>query len=209
MYICTDRDAVDSIYAAKTPRPIMEAMRETYPDATMDADGRFHAPYDGYECPLTGELFRGGEYLPSNLLPEVCFGDGSSNIYSAEAIYNGEVVEWNGSRGQIDAVREELKRQSDEVDRVTSKHVGEVKKRITFSANIVAIKTFEGCYGFTYFHVLRSTDGNIFVYKGSKRLVSNRGRERVNSVTVTCTIKSHSEYNGVKQTIIERPKVAA
>ena len=203
MYICTDRDAVEAIHIAKAPRQINEVMLDIYPEATPDCNGRYHAPYDGYECPLTFKLFRAGEYLPelSDEELEERGSCGSSSIRTVAALHDGEVVGWEGSKAQIQAVADELKRQTNAFDAANSSHVGSVKDRITVNVTDITVKAFEGVYGFIYFHVIRCESGNVFIYKGSK-ILKGVGK-------IIATVKGHSEYNGIKQTLIQRPKIAA
>ena len=204
MYICTNFDVASAIYAANAPRDVMDIMRETYPDATMDDNGRLHAPCDGYVCPITGNTFRGGEYLPTLSADDYGYGE-SSSIHSVAALYNGEFVEWDGTRGQIKAVSEELQRQTVAVDVETSRHVGKEKQRIRIRVHVCFVRAFEGVYGCTFFHSLRSEDGNIFVYKGSKNLGSRV--KPGDTLEIVATVKGHGEYKGIKQTTIARPKV--
>ena len=209
MYICTDFAAVEAIHLAKAPRQMNDVMLEIYPEATPDCNGRYHAPYDGYECPLTFKQFRAGEYLPelSDEELEERGSCGSSSIRTVAALHNGEVVGWEGSKAQIQAVTDELKRQTNAADAASSKHIGSVKDRITVRVCVCIVKAFEGVYGFTYFHVLRSEDGNILIYKGSK--VLGKGLAKGDTLKIVATVKGHAEHNGIKQTFIQRPKIAA
>jgi hypothetical protein len=49
---------------------------------------------------------------------------------------------------------------------------------------------------------IRDTNGNIIIHKGSKP-----NWEKGEVVIVKATVKAHNDRNGVKQTIITRPKV--
>ena len=57
-------------------------------------------------------------------------------------------------------------------------------------------------YGTSYIHICTDADGNAFLYKGSAEL-----GEQGATVTVKATVKEHGAYNGVAQTVINRPKV--
>lgn len=50
-------------------------------------------------------------------------------------------------------------------------------------------------------HIMNDEAGNVIVYKG------NRIAEKGQRVTMKATVKSHGEREGVKQTIVSRPKV--
>lgn len=194
MFTCTDKAKVDAIHAAKTPRPINEIMREIYPEATFDGS-RYHAPCDGYECPLTGRVSRGGEYLPMSEEPAGIFK------FPVTAEYKGDVVEWYGTMAQVKAVRDELHRQTDEVQAAISKHVGNVGDRCELTLKIDYVKEMGGFYGNTYFHIMHDDSGNVIIYSGTKKLTKLGP-----VVKITAKVKSHGECNGVKQTVVERPK---
>jgi hypothetical protein len=105
MLTITNKALVDEIFAAKLPRSRDEVIREIYPEATQDRNGRYHAPYDGYECPLTGVTFRAGEYLPmdepdsDDTFP---VAGRAVNYPAGRVLATGELVKWEGTRGQIE-----------------------------------------------------------------------------------------------------------
>jgi len=57
-------------------------------------------------------------------------------------------------------------------------------------------------YGDNYITIARDERGNVVTYKG-KTDIGNKG----DTTTVKASVKEHTVYNGVKQTIIQRPKV--
>lgn len=84
----------------------------------------------------------------------------------------------------------------------SGRHVSTVGQREEFTLTINKLMEMDGIYGITYIHICTDADGNAFVYKGSTEL-----GEQGDTVTVKATVKEHSAYNGVAQTIINRPKV--
>lgn len=82
-----------------------------------------------------------------------------------------------------------------------SGHVGEVGKRQEFTLTVQRVMAYDSDYGTTYINVCKDAEGHVVVYKGSN------GWDKGETLTVKATVKEHSEYNGVKQTIIQRPKV--
>ena len=60
----------------------------------------------------------------------------------------------------------------------------------------------------TWVFVTEDSDGNVVVYKGSGHLYNadGQGATKGDKVAVKATIKEHGERDGVKQTIIARPK---
>lgn len=202
MLIVTNLNAVNEIFNSKAPRPWREVVLEVYPEATEDCNGRFHAPYDGYECSLTGKTFRGGEYLPMTEPEDNYRVFGSERKFPTAIDLEGNEHSWDGTRAQNLAVWGELFSQTNEHDRLTSKHVGTVGDKIEFQAILNFVKGFHGYYGITWIHVFKDSQGNVIVYKGTKKL-----GDKDSILTVKAKIKTHGERENVKQTIIERPKV--
>lgn len=205
MLIVTDKPAVDAAFAAKQPRPIRDVMLDVYPDAVEDRNGRFHAPQDGYECPLTGQTFRAGEFLPMEEGDDNyrIMGSGAERkLPTAKDPSTDEVFTWNGTRAQNVAVWDVLFWQTRAHDAVTSKHVGVVGGKIVLlPVSIDWVKGFDGFYGVTYIHGMKDEVGNVIIYKGSKKLGDKGAR-----LLLSAKVKAHSERDGVLQTVVERPK---
>lgn len=85
----------------------------------------------------------------------------------------------------------------------TSDWVGNLKERIEVEVECLASRTFDGYYGLTTMLRFIDGDGNIFVWFASG------GIDWVDvgdKLVVKGTVKKHDEYNGVKQTVINRVK---
>lgn len=214
MLTVTNIAAVEEIFTAKAPRPIEEVMLEIYPDATRDRNGRYHAPYDGYECPITGASFRAGEFLPMEEDEERGwnFGGGERKLPEARDL-EGDLHRWNGTRAQNAAVWAELIAQSKAHDASRSRHVGKVGDKLTIEVTLEFITGWDGYYGFTFLHGLKDSAGNLFIYKGGNRLRTGTNRyfdkdiEKGQRVRLSGKVKEHGVREGVCQTRIERPKV--
>lgn len=201
MLTITDKAAIDAIYQAKQPRPIREVMLDIYPDATEDSNGRFHAPHDGYLCPITGLEYRGGEYLPmeeDENNDRIYFG--GSRKYPTGVDLDGNLHKWEGTRAQLREVWGELIRQSRAYDAATSQHLGTVGDKLVIDCHMEHVHSFEGYYGRVYINIIKS-GGNVIIYKGSKELMPKGHR-----FTLTAKVKEHGERDGVKQTVVWRPK---
>ena len=96
-------------------------------------------------------------------------------------------VQWAQERAERDAA---------------SEWIGEVGKRIELTLNVNHVVTLCGEYGLTFINLCRDDFGNVVVYKGSNDL-----KFHADKVTVKATIKAHETREGVKQTIISRPKI--
>lgn len=98
----------------------------------------------------------------------------------------------------------EKKQKEVEAEKAASQHIGEVKQRI-----IVGVASFEcksswsNMYGVTFLYRFTDNNGNVFVWYASSAV---ENEDRV--ATITGTVKEHSEYNGVKQTVLTRCKVS-
>lgn len=203
MMIVTNIAAVNEAFFAKTPRPIREVMREIYPDATEDANGRFHAPHDGYICPITDKEFRGGEYLPADEPEDMLSISGRTTVYPNAFDLQGNRHEWNGTRAQNIAAWGVIIEQNKAHDAERSHHVGTVGEYSTLELTIQHIAVVNGYYGDINIHITKDPEGNVVIYKGSNKVLAKKGC----TVKVKAKIKSHGEREGVKQTVIERPKV--
>ncbi len=103
------------------------------------------------------------------------------------------VEEINAKKAKAEAERE--------IKRNASRPVGQVGERIDITAKIGVIKSFDGTYGIAYFTILETTDGNVFKYVGSSCL-----GEKGDTVNLKATVKAHTEWEGISQTVINRPK---
>lgn len=85
-----------------------------------------------------------------------------------------------------------------------SQYVGTVGERITLSATYKRCSHYDTKFGTTFVHTLVTPEGNILVWKTSDNLPAINGDD---AVTVTGTVKEHSEYRGDKQTVLTRCKI--
>ena len=85
----------------------------------------------------------------------------------------------------------------------SSVHVGEIKERIEFEAQVEFTKEFDGYYGTSTMIKFRDLRGNVLTWFKSDFSNLQRG----DRVAVKGTVKKHDEYQGTKQTILTRCKV--
>lgn len=108
---------------------------------------------------------------------------------------------WNKS-----LVREAERKAKAEAEKV-SKYVGEIGDRLTFDVATTEIVTsWETDYGMMWLVKFVSVDGNVFMWRASSLNALPDDFELVKKVTGT--VKSHDEFRGVKQTFVNRCKVA-
>ena len=105
----------------------------------------------------------------------------------------------------IDRYEDEKKKQ-EEKERLAaeSDYLGSVGEKI--SVNFVSGREVACCetqFGLLHIYEFKDANGNTVVWKSSS------SKDIPESGTVTGTVKSHEEYNGIKQTIILRAKITA
>lgn len=96
-----------------------------------------------------------------------------------------------------------------------SNHVGLVGKREVFKLTVYKINSFESRYGTTYIYLMYDENYNMVVYKGG--FLSKKGEDENGNYSdriddekphnIECKVKKHDVFQGIKQTVIERPKV--
>ena len=102
--------------------------------------------------------------------------------------------------------RRSIEEQKERIERKPSNYVGEIKKRDDYIVTIEKIQQFETDYGTSWLIKMLDDNDNIIVWWASTPSFEfNEG----DTVTIKATVKEHREYNGIKQTIVNRVKEAA
>ena len=84
--------------------------------------------------------------------------------------------------------------------KAVSDYVGEVKGKVELSVTVESVKLIDGFYGAKLLHKMVDTEGNVLVW-----WCSGKGDLEVGKTyNVKASVKSHEEYNGVKQTTLLR-----
>jgi hypothetical protein len=86
--------------------------------------------------------------------------------------------------------------------RATSQHIGTVGDKITLTITVERIIVLESQFGTTFITLARDEQGNTIFYKGRTNIGS-----KGDTSTIKAAVKEHTEYSGVKQTVIQRPKL--
>lgn len=97
-------------------------------------------------------------------------------------------AEWQSKKAALDASRQ---------------HLGTVGQKITVTLTVKHIVVMDGIYGTNYLHICEDADQNIVIYKGKSDFFPLKDE----TATVIATVKEHGVRDGVKQTVIQRPKV--
>jgi hypothetical protein len=96
-------------------------------------------------------------------------------------------AEWASEKAALDAKRD---------------HIGAVGQKVTLELTVVHVVVLDGMYGTTYINICEDANQNVVIYKGSSSAIPGKGH----TVNVTATVKEHGVRDGVKQTVIQRPK---
>ena len=102
---------------------------------------------------------------------------------------NAQRAEWASKQAEINATR---------------KHLGAVGEKITLTLTVSHIVELDGLYGTNYIFICEDEEKNVVIYKGKSNAIPNKGE----TATVVATVKEHGVRDGVKQTVIQRPKAA-
>lgn len=97
-------------------------------------------------------------------------------------------AEWASEKAALDAKRA---------------HIGAVGQKVTLELTVVHVVVLDGMYGTTYINICEDADQNVIIYKGSSNAIPGKGH----TVNVVATVKEHGVRDGVKQTVIQRPKL--
>jgi hypothetical protein len=95
---------------------------------------------------------------------------------------------------------------ADKAARTSGEHFGAKGEKVTINATIVSIRYSVHNHGTTVIYRLRTEDGNLAIWFASREAL---GEQEGVAVSITGTVKDHEEYDGVKETILTRCKVAA
>lgn len=108
---------------------------------------------------------------------------------------------WNKS------LAKEAEKKAEQAAEEHSEYVGNVGDRITFEvASTKIVTSWETDYGMMYLVKFVSVDGNVFMWRSSS--IHNLPDDFELIKKITGTIKEHNEFRGVKQTFVNRCKVA-
>lgn len=100
--------------------------------------------------------------------------------------------------------RLEAERAAEKASKPVSEWVGEVKERRDFILTVDRVSVFETQFGFTTLYSMSDEDGNVFKWFASRAALGSESGVRV---TVKATVKSHSEWDDVKETHVTRCKL--
>ena len=88
---------------------------------------------------------------------------------------------------------------------IESEHIGQIGEKVDLEVTHVRTRYYDTRFGTTWVHTFTDAAGNVLVWKTSCACldIEDGGKARIKA-----TIKDHDEYNGVKQTVLIRCKIA-
>lgn len=115
-----------------------------------------------------------------------------------------ETYRWNYWKGNgEETYSSKIKEANEAMNRKTnpSAHVGSAGDKIEVEVELVRRGSFDSTFGTTYVYNFKDSNGNVFIWK-TKNFFD------VKNCLLKGTIKEHSEYKGICQTVLTRCKVS-
>jgi hypothetical protein len=178
-------------WAAARKRNIIANARKTWLANTPRAYEILDAADDGRQYDNGRESYKEG-FMGSIAFALDTFGKLSPK--QCEAVLKGidaraaKKAEWASEKAALDAKRD---------------HIGAVGQKVTLTLTTVHIVILKGMYGTTYIHICHDAGQNVVIYKGNSFDFPAKGH----TATMNATVKEHFVRDGVKQTVIQRPKI--
>lgn len=104
------------------------------------------------------------------------------------------------SRAQTEAAEKRAERLA--LDRTRSTHPYQIGERVHCNVTVGKVLVFSGYYGDVWLTIARDQGGNVYVSKGKKW-----AREG-DVIDIIATVKANEIRDGVRQTIVQRVKIA-
>jgi len=188
-------------YEAAVKRNILHNARTTYIRNTPDFGDIFDFLMAREARDARGSLIEGGTFLSKMAYALDTYGKLTPNqtdaVRRSMAQAADRKAEWADKKAALNAKRV---------------HLGEVGAKLTVTLTIVHVVTLESAYGTSYLYICEDADQNVVVYKGNSGAFFFKAdgdglRGKGDSLTVTAVVKEHGVRDGVKQTVIQRPKL--
>lgn len=104
-----------------------------------------------------------------------------------------------------DKAKETMQRQKDEQEQIDrSEHMFSIGEKIETKLTIDRLTGYPTVYGYTNIVIMSDKNGNVFLWKTS---TDNDHIQEGAKLTIKGTVKEHTTYNDIKQTVLTRCKV--
>lgn len=125
-------------------------------------------------------------------------------LHNLKVLVSSGVIEWRDTGLAASIIIAYQKAKEKKKQREKSEHIGEVGERIEVDVVVEKVHVFENDWGTTKLHRFKDDKGNVIVWFASNELL-----EEGKNYKIRGTVREHSEYRGVKQTVLTRCKVIA
>lgn len=98
-------------------------------------------------------------------------------------------LEWDSKQAALNAARQ---------------HLGTVGAKITLTLTLKKVIAIDTLYGTSFINIFEDSSRNVVIYKGNSQALY--GVNEGDTVTLAAVVKEHGVRDGVKQTVISRPK---
>ena len=132
-----------------------------------------------------------------------CLADGDDYTHNLKALFKSEYVDNSKLGLVVSAVGYYLREKAARIEaekESTSEYIGDVGDKIEFTAKPIVVSTSENEYGISILYKFVD-DGNVIMWRTGKHLDPDV------EYKIKATIKEHSNFRNVKQTVITRGKV--
>lgn len=129
--------------------------------------------------------------------------DNSDYIHNLKTIFKSEFVDNSKLGIVVSAVGYYLRETAARVEaekESTSEYIGDVGNKIEFTANPVVVSSSQNEYGVSFLYKFID-NGNVIMWRTGKYL------DPEIKYTIKATIKEHSDFRNVKQTVVTRGKI--
>ena len=129
----------------------------------------------------------------------------ASEMYEIDdaGVYLWQWLRVNETRELIDLANKKLKAS----EFASSSHIGNVGDKIEIKAELTAVHWYDTRFNYhtitNWIYTFKDESGNVLVWKTTALIDEKAG----DHVILKGTIKAHGEYNGVKQTELQRCKI--
>lgn len=127
--------------------------------------------------------------------------------------------------GQVEAVRKSIIKKAERIAvrkaewadknaalNAKRQHLGNVGEKITVVLTVKKIIEINSVFGSSLLYICEDIDENIAIYKGNSNVFVYKAEREFtvegDTLTIEAIVKEHGVREGVKQTIIQRPKAA-
>lgn len=200
-YRPTSSRVTDYYFINSVPSKVRESFRKEMDEVGFDVNSSYAVDTTAAALEwirnIGDDELRGNEYLRNlHIICSDTYTDWRSlgilvSLTTAYARHLGKIAEYQ-------------KRESErKAEVLASAYVGEVGNRLEVAAtSFSCISAWDNMYGTTFLYKFTDADNHTFIWYASKAV-----DDEDLVATVKGTVKDHSEFNGIKQTVLTRCKV--